>query len=78
MDNDVIKTVMYAGVKELIFDSKYFYHSAVGANYSHLTKDGERAVLDYIRVMAPLMREAEEQALDQRAKNIVMQTLKDQ
>jgi len=78
MDNDVIKTVIYAGVKELIFDRKYFYHSTVGASYSHLTEDGERAILEYIRVMAPLMREAEEKALDQRAKDIVMRTLKDQ
>lgn len=78
MDNDVIKTVTYAGLKELLFDRKYFYHSHVGVNYCHLTEDGERAVLEYIRVMAPLMREAEEKALDQRAKDIVMRTLKDQ
>ena len=77
MDNDVLRTVTYAGLRDLLFDRKYFYYSSVGANYSHLTEDGERAVLEYIKTMAPLMREAEEKALDQRAKDLVMQTLKD-
>lgn len=78
MDNDVLKTVTYAGLRELVFDRKYFYYSSVGTNYSHLTDEGERAILEYIKVMAPLMREAEEKALDQRAKDLVMKTLKDQ
>lgn len=76
MDSEALKTVFYAGIKELAFNKRYFYHSGVGANYSHLTDEGERAVLDYVKIMAPLMREAEERALDQRAKDMVMSTLK--
>lgn len=77
MDNEALRAVVYAGIAELVSTRKYYYHSAVGPSYSHFTEEGERVMLDYIRAMAPMVREAEERSLDQRAKDIVMQTLKD-
>ena len=77
MDSEALRVVVYAGINELVACKKYYYHSTVGPSYSHFTEEGERVILDYIKVMAPLMREAEERSLDQRAKDLVMQTLKD-
>lgn len=76
MDHDVLKTVFYAGIKDLLKNSRYFYHSPIGAQYCHLTDAGEKAILDYIKIMSPLIHEAEQKAFDQRAREIVMQTLK--
>lgn len=77
MDHNALRTVFYAGIKDLLDNSRYFYHSTVGTQYCHLTEEGEKAILDYIKIMSPLIHEAEQKAFDQRAKDIVMQTLKD-
>ena len=77
MDSEALRAVVYAGITELTAIKKYYYHSTVGPSYSHFTEEGERVILDYIKIMAPLIHEAEERSLDQRAKEIVMQTLKD-
>ncbi len=76
MDRQAAKELMYGGVHELMHNSKYYYHSRVGVNYSHWTEDGVKALSEYMNMMAYKMLEAEEAELNQRAKDLVVKGLK--
>jgi hypothetical protein len=76
MDKDAIKELIYGGLMELMRDRKHYYHSTVSASYSHWTEAGEKALAEYMNMMGWAMLEAEERELDQRAKSIVMKSLK--
>ena len=76
MEKSAIKDLIYGGLEELINNRRYYYHSSVGGAYSHLTEDGKAAMVEFIDLMAFKIREAEEQDLDQRAKQQVLITLK--
>jgi len=76
MDKGAIKELIYGGLMELMRDRKYYYHSTVSASYSHWTEAGEKALAEYMNMMGWAMLEAEERELDQRAKDIVMKSLK--
>jgi len=76
MDRGAIKELMYGGVAELMRNRKYFYHSSVGAQYCHFTEEGERAIVEYMNLVSWKMVEAESKELDNRAKSIVLTTLK--
>jgi hypothetical protein len=76
MDREAVKDLTYGGVMEILHNRKFYYHSAIGAQYSHLTGDGEKALMEYMKLMSHKMLEAEEAELDQRAKQMVLKTLK--
>jgi hypothetical protein len=76
MQKSAIKDLIYGGLEELINNSKYYYHSSVGANYSHLTEDGKEAVSEFMDAMAWKIHEANNADLDRRAKEQVLSTLK--
>ncbi len=76
MDRQSTKELMFGGVHELMHNSKYYYHSRVGVNYSHWTEEGVKALADYMNLMAFKMIEAEEAELNQRAKDLVVKGLK--
>ena len=74
--NHILHKQMYAGLLEIVKDSNLYYHSSVGANYSHLREDGEKAVLEWMHLMAPKMLELDERQLDERAKKMMWDELK--
>jgi hypothetical protein len=76
MDKGAVKDLVFGGLMELQRNRAYYYYSGVGSNYSYWTEDGKEAVLEFMREMAPLMRQAEEQDLDKRAKEMVLKELK--
>jgi hypothetical protein len=76
MDKQSLKDLTVGGILELMRNKNYFYHSAVGANYSHWTEDGTKALVEYMTIMGYKMLEAEEKELDRRAKDIVLNTLR--
>ena len=76
MEKGAIKDLVYGGVEEILNNSRYYYHSSVGAGYSHLTDDGKAAVIEYMDLMAWKIKEANEADLDQRAKKQVLDQLK--
>jgi hypothetical protein len=76
MDKAAIKDIVFGGLEELINNSRYYYHSSVGRDYSHLTDIGRQAVGEFMDIMAYKIREANEQDLDQRAKQQVLDGLK--
>lgn len=76
MKRSAIKDVMYGGVMEIMRNSNYYYHSSVNPMYSHFKDEGSQALQEFFNVMAGKMMEAEEEDLDQRAKNLVLKELK--
>ena len=76
MDKQAVKELMYGGVAELMRNRHYFYHSTVGAHYSNWTEEGEKALAEYMTIIGYKMLEAEEAELNQRAKDMVLKTLK--
>ena len=76
MKKSAIKDLCYGGMLELINNRNYYYRSSVGADYSHLTEDGKTAVVEFMNLIAWKMIEAENDDLDQRAKQQVLDQLK--
>ena len=63
---------------ELINNRNYYYHSSVGAGYSHLTDNGKEAMIEFMNMIAFKMKEAEDHDLNNRAKQQVLDQLKKQ
>jgi len=76
MEKQAIKELMYGGLKEIMNNSKYYYKSSVGKNYSSFTTAGADVVKEFVTDLAGYITEAENQELDQRAKDIVLKELK--
>lgn len=70
------KRQVYAGLFEIINDPKYFYNSRVGSEYSHLTEEGQKAVLEYANLMGPLMMKKAAEEFDEKVKQKVWEELK--
>lgn len=68
--------MMFGGVLELSRNNRYYYHSGVGASYSHWTEQGKEALLEYMEAMTYKMKEADEAELNKRAKEQTMAALK--
>ena len=41
MERAALKDLMYGAIEEMMKNSKYYYHSSIGANYSHWTDVGK-------------------------------------
>lgn len=76
MNRQASKDVLYGGIVELVNNPKYFYHSAIGADYCHWTEDGAKALAEYMTLMATNIYRAEQEHLDKRAKDMVLSKLK--
>ena len=64
--------------KEVMKDRNYFYNSSVGAEYCHLTEDGERAISEMCNILMPKLVKAIELEDVERSKALVLQELKKQ
>ena len=71
-----IKELMYGGLSELMHNSRYYYHSSVGKNYSHWTEEGKIAVTEFVNEITHYMHNADQASLDKRAKELVLKELK--
>ena len=76
MEKAAIKDLIYGGLEEILNNNRYYYHSTIGSNYSHLTDAGKQAVTEFMDIIAWKMREAENQDLNARAKQQVLDQLK--
>lgn len=76
MKKGAIKDLVYGGLEEIMQNRNYYYHSSVGRDYSHLTDDGKVAVLEFIDLMAWKIQEANNEDLNNRAKQQVLDQLK--
>jgi hypothetical protein len=76
MEKAAVKDLIYGGLEEILNNTRYYHHSTVGRDYSHLTDLGKQAVVEFMDIMAYQMRAAENADLDRRAKQQVIDTLK--
>jgi hypothetical protein len=67
---------VYAGLMEIIKDKKYYYQSAASPEYNKLTEEGSEAIIEFIRIMAAHMIKYDNQMLDARSKQMMMDVLK--
>lgn len=76
MEKAAVKDLVYGGLEEILQNRRYYYASTVGRDYSHFTDEGKAAVMEFMTLMAYQVRRAEEQDLDRRAKQQVIDQLK--
>lgn len=76
MDKESIKDLLFGSIQELSRNRKYYYQSSIGIDYSYWTDDGVTAIKDFLNIIAIKMREAENEELDRRAKDLVVKGLK--
>lgn len=76
MEKSAVKELIYGGINELMQNPKYYYHSAVGPSYCKWTAQGEQVLAEFVSEISHLISQAEAQALDQRAKELVVNELK--
>lgn len=76
LSRSAIKDLVYGGLKELAVNKEFYYHSSVGPEYSHLTDAGREAIADYLDKMLYIINKSEEESLNIRAKQMVMNGLK--
>jgi hypothetical protein len=76
MNKEAVRDLTYGGIMEILHNRRFYYHSTVGAQYSHFTDEGKKVIAEYMQLMSYKMLEAEEAELNQRAKDMVLKTLK--
>lgn len=76
MKKQAIKELLFGGINELMRNRSYYYKSTVGRDYCYFTEDGKEAVQEFVVEISKFINAAEEAELDQRAKDIVINTLK--
>lgn len=64
-----------AGLMEILSDSKFYYHSTVGRDFSKLSEEGKAEIVKYIDFMAPMLIEERKKMLDEHAKEMVINGL---
>jgi DNA-binding GntR family transcriptional regulator len=76
LEKSAIKELLYGGISEILNNRQYYYHSSIGAEYSHFTDAGKAAMAEYLNIMGAEMIKAEEASLNKRAKDLVINGLK--
>ena len=76
LPKSAIKDTVYGGLVELARNPNFYHCSSVGSEYSHLTAEGREVVRDYIEQAMYLICIAEEESLNKRAKEMVINGLK--
>ena len=75
MNKEALKDLTYGGVMEILHNSRFYYRSSIGVQYSHFTDEGVTAMIEYMKLITSKMLEAEEEELNKRAKQMVLKTL---
>lgn len=71
-----VEKMMVGSIKEILKDRRYFYYSTIGAEYCHLTEEGNRAIIDIMNVLGSRMAVAIEKEDIERSKKLVLDELK--
>jgi hypothetical protein len=70
------KDKVYGFLKEFTKNERLWRTSPVGREYCHLTDEGKQVIVDTMQDILRTVDTLERKALDQRAKEIVFETLK--
>ena len=74
-ERDVLLLIEGA-LKTIVANKEYFYNSRVAPHYSKLSEPGEEFLLKTMKTLLPLLAQAHTEELDRRAKELVLDTLK--
>ena len=73
-----VMTMIEGSVKAIVDDPDYFYSSGVGPQYSKLTPSGRDMILKTMTALLPLLAQAKERELDERAKSVTWNKLQEE
>jgi hypothetical protein len=73
-----VMTMIEGSVKAVIDNPEYFYSSGVGPQYSKLTPKGCDMILKTMTALLPLLAQAQERDLNERAKSITWNSLQEE
>lgn len=76
MERAALKELMYGAIEEMMKNSKYYYHSSIGANYSHWTDAGKENLQEFLNLMSYEVAKTRAAEDEQRSKDLVMKELK--
>ncbi len=76
INKQILKDMMYGCLKELSENKMLYYHSTFGRQYSHLTEEGKDPAIEILEEFVHKIREAEEQAYEERKKKDTFDALK--
>lgn len=76
LEKAAIKDLLYGGVMEILNNSDFYYNSRIDSGYNRFTDRGRAAMEEYLKTVAALMLKAEEESLNKRAKEMVINSLK--
>ena len=76
MEKAAVKDLIYGGLEEIINNRRYYYASDVGFGYNHFTEEGNAAICEFMELMAYKIRSSEQDDLNSRAKQQVIDQLK--
>lgn len=71
-----VERMIVGSIKEILKDKQYFYDSAIGPEYCHLTDEGHRAIIDLVNVLGSRLLKAEAEEDIERSKQLVLDQLK--
>ena len=73
---DANRSVVYGAMLEITKNPRLWRSSPVGREYCHLTEEGREVIVDLMQDILRTVDVLEKKAIDQRAKEIVFETLK--
>ena len=76
MERRALKELMYGSIEELMQNTRYYYYSSIGQQYSHWTEAGRQALNEYLDLISHQMYKCREEEDNQRSKDLVMKELK--
>lgn len=76
MKKELLKDIIYSGLSAIAQNKTYYYHSTVDSRYSHFQENGRDEVLEFVKMMAELIIEIEDEEISEHAKKMVMDGLK--
>jgi hypothetical protein len=76
MERAALKELMYGAIEEMMKNSKYYYHSSIGANYSHWTDTGKENLHEFLEMISYEVAKTRIAEDEQRSRDLVMKELK--
>ena len=73
-----VMIMIEGSVNSIVANPDYFYSSGVGPQYSKLTPSGCDMILKTMTALLPLLAQAKERELNERAKSITWNTLQEE
>lgn len=73
-----VDKVIMSTIRMIVNDSTYFYSSTVDSKYSRLTQQGEEFLVKIMNEFLPLVQDVEQDELNERAKDVVLNALKEE